>query len=82
MDASDLIKALQKHLARRGPSTYGECRTNRSLILQTAGSPLRYWFPDARCTRGNGDGGGSELKPVGWFERYDKSGVVACRFEI
>jgi ABC-type transport system involved in cytochrome bd biosynthesis fused ATPase/permease subunit len=23
MDASDLIKALQKHLARRGPSTYG-----------------------------------------------------------
>jgi hypothetical protein len=25
MDASDLIKALQKHLARRGPSTYGEC---------------------------------------------------------
>src|SRR5216683_3033169 len=26
MDASDLIKALQKHLARRGPSTYGECR--------------------------------------------------------
>ena len=25
MGASDLIKALQKHLARRGPSTYGEC---------------------------------------------------------
>src|ERR1700728_4767822 len=23
MDASDLIKTLQKHLARRGPSTYG-----------------------------------------------------------
>jgi hypothetical protein len=23
MGASDLIKALQKHLARRGPSTYG-----------------------------------------------------------
>ena len=23
MDASDLIKILQKHLARRGPSTYG-----------------------------------------------------------
>jgi hypothetical protein len=29
MDASDLIKALQKHLARTGPSTYGECRFNR-----------------------------------------------------
>jgi tripartite-type tricarboxylate transporter receptor subunit TctC len=26
MDASDLIKALQKHLARTGPSTYGESR--------------------------------------------------------
>ena len=25
MDASDLIKALQKYLARTGPSTYGEC---------------------------------------------------------
>jgi hypothetical protein len=24
MGASDLIKALQKHLARRGPSTYGK----------------------------------------------------------
>ena len=23
MDASDLIKSLQQHLARRGPSTYG-----------------------------------------------------------
>jgi hypothetical protein len=27
MGASDLIKALQKHLARRGPSTYGKSQT-------------------------------------------------------
>src|SRR4051794_657681 len=26
MDASDLINAAAKHLARRRPSTYGECR--------------------------------------------------------
>jgi hypothetical protein len=30
MGASDLIKALQ-NLARRGPSTYGECRINTRL---------------------------------------------------
>jgi hypothetical protein len=29
MGASDLIKALQ-NLARRGPSTYGECRLKQS----------------------------------------------------
>jgi ABC-type transport system involved in cytochrome bd biosynthesis fused ATPase/permease subunit len=27
MGASDLIKTLQKHLARRGPSTYGSTRS-------------------------------------------------------
>src|SRR5216684_141202 len=37
MDASDLIKALQKHLARRGPSTYGECQ---SSVLSVFGSPM------------------------------------------
>src|SRR3954454_20416667 len=29
MDASDLINAAAKHLARRRPSTYGECRIRR-----------------------------------------------------
>ena len=33
MDASDLIKALQKHLARRGPSTYGESRLNGRVLV-------------------------------------------------
>ena len=33
MDASDLIKALQKHLARRGPSTYGKRSFARAYLM-------------------------------------------------
>jgi len=36
MDASDLIKALQIHLARRGPSTYG--KSNSPARRRTTGS--------------------------------------------
>ena len=41
MDASDLIKTLQKHLARRGPSTYGStpyCEV--ALLAGQARSPI------------------------------------------
>src|SRR3954470_9118903 len=32
MGASDLINAAAKHLARRGPSTYGEFGFNRAML--------------------------------------------------
>src|SRR5487761_528710 len=51
MDASDLVKTPQKHLARRGPSTYGLTTPNSPIgeIRQGAPGPPAHPCAELEC---------------------------------
>src|ERR1035437_3878869 len=80
MDASDLIKALQKHLARTGPSTYGECRSISQAIFR--GAPRRMHmstYGSAVWSGGIKDGKGAISTKSGALKDYPYGFV--SRFE-
>src|SRR3954464_13008242 len=52
MDASDLINAAAKHLARRRPSTYGECRCGLVARIALKNAERRFAHAVADFFRG------------------------------